>query len=73
MDTAFKEFSAAVKENPGLAEAHYSLGNIMAKQGKSDEAIGYYQKALSIPQIPKIKRRQKNYSLMAPAVSPWTT
>jgi len=48
LDEAAAEFQAALKANPGLAEAHFDLGLVYQLQGKFDEAIASIQKALAL-------------------------
>ena len=43
------EFLKAAELDPSYAEAHHNLGLTMAEQGKFDQAIAGYRKALSIP------------------------
>ena len=50
-DEAIREFQAALRINPNVAEAHYSLGVIYMQQGRMDEAIREYQAALRINPI----------------------
>lgn len=42
------EYESILKENPALAEAHYNLGNIARREGRTKEAIQYYKDALAI-------------------------
>jgi type IV pilus assembly protein PilF len=43
------QFQRAIELEPAYAEAQHNLGLAHAEQGRFDEAIGRYQKALSIP------------------------
>jgi len=49
-DGAFKSFSdIALSGNPELSQqSFYNLGNVAYQQGKLEEAIGFYQKALEL-------------------------
>ena len=46
---AQREFEKAVALDPSYAEAHHNLGIAFAEQGKFDQAIAGYRKALSFP------------------------
>src|SRR5262249_4978569 len=43
------EFRKAVELDPNYAEAHHNLGLANAEQGRWDQAIAEYKKALSLP------------------------
>ena len=43
------EFQKAAELDPGYAEAHHNVGLALAEQGKLDQAIVGYHKALSVP------------------------
>jgi tetratricopeptide (TPR) repeat protein len=43
---AAKQYETAIRLNPNNAYAYSSLAGIRARMGKSDEALGYYRKAL---------------------------
>jgi Tfp pilus assembly protein PilF len=45
---ATKEFQEAVRIEPKLAEAHAGLARTLVMQGKNDEAVVHYQKALRL-------------------------
>jgi len=47
-DEAFREFEAALRYNPNLAEAHNDLGVILYRAGRTSEAIGQFEAALRI-------------------------
>jgi tetratricopeptide (TPR) repeat protein len=46
LDEASIYLNEALKENPGSGPANLGLARIAARQGKIDEAIGYYQRAI---------------------------
>jgi tetratricopeptide (TPR) repeat protein len=46
LDTATTFFSAAVRENPRIAQAYYNLGRIYTEQNRPDSAAGYYRQAI---------------------------
>src|ERR1035438_1131473 len=46
LDEASIYLNATLKENPGSGPANLGLARIAARQGKIDEAIGYYQRAI---------------------------
>lgn len=46
------EFQKAVELDPQYAEAHHNLGLALAAQGKAEEAIAQYRKALALPIYP---------------------
>jgi Tfp pilus assembly protein PilF len=46
------EFSKAVELDPSYAEAHHNLGLAFAEQGRYEQAIGAYRKAISLPIYP---------------------
>ena len=48
LNAAGAGFTAAVKENPAFAEAHFNLGLVREEQGRFEEAIASFQKALSL-------------------------
>src|SRR5277367_3664372 len=48
LDAAAAGFAAIVKQSPNFAEAHFNLGLVSEERGKYDEAIGSFQKALSL-------------------------
>lgn len=43
------EFQRAVELNPSYAEAHHNLGLAQAEQGRFEQAITWYRKALTLP------------------------
>ncbi len=48
LDEAIAQYRKALEINSDQAEAHYNLGLILARLGKSDEALVHYQKALGL-------------------------
>lgn len=48
LETAEKEFRAALAENPGDANAEYWLGTIYSLRGDNKTAIGHYSRALQL-------------------------
>ena len=48
LDEAFRNFSEALRIDPGNADAHYNMGIFLAKQGRTAEAIKHYSEALQI-------------------------
>jgi hypothetical protein len=46
LDKAVEDYSEAVRLNPGSADAHNNLGNVLRKQGKHTSALQCFQKAL---------------------------
>jgi len=52
LDAAGDGFAAAIKADPGFAEAHFNLGLVREEQGRLDEAVASLQKALMLkPQL----------------------
>jgi tetratricopeptide (TPR) repeat protein len=47
-DEAAKEFSEAIRLNPGSAKAHVSLGSLLTAKGELDEAQTHFEHALQI-------------------------
>src|SRR6266513_4150205 len=45
---AAKEFSEAIRLNPGSAKAHVNLGSLLTSKGELDEAQSHFEKALRI-------------------------
>jgi protein O-mannosyl-transferase len=45
---ALEQFSAAVRQNPGFAEAQSNLGNALASEGRLPDAIEHYQEAVRL-------------------------
>ena len=45
---ALERFAAAVRQNPGFAEAQSNLGNALASQGRLPEAIEHYREAVRL-------------------------
>jgi len=48
LNRAGEGFAAAVKASPSFAEAHFNLGLVREEQGRFEEAVGSFQKALSL-------------------------
>jgi len=48
LNKAGEGFAAAVKASPSFAEAHFNLGLVREEQGRFEEAVGSFQKALSL-------------------------
>jgi tetratricopeptide (TPR) repeat protein len=48
LDEAIRHFSEAISLEPGYVDAHYSLGQAMARQGKSDEAVRHFSAVLRL-------------------------
>jgi tetratricopeptide (TPR) repeat protein len=46
LDTAVTSFSAAVQDNPGIAQAYYNLGRVCMEQGKVEPAAEFYRQAI---------------------------
>ncbi len=47
-DLALRHYQQAVQLDPDFAVGHYALGNILRRQGKPDQAIPAYEKALTL-------------------------
>jgi Flp pilus assembly protein TadD len=47
-DEAAKEFSEAIRLNPGSAKAHVNLGSLLTAKGQLDEAQRHFEQALRI-------------------------
>jgi Flp pilus assembly protein TadD len=47
-DEAAKEFSEAIRLNPGSAKAHVNLGSLLTAKGQMDEAQWHFEQALRI-------------------------
>ncbi len=45
-EEALKEYLLLVKLEPGNAEYYYNIGSLFEKRERSDQAFGYYQKAI---------------------------
>jgi tetratricopeptide (TPR) repeat protein len=45
---AEEQFAAIVKQSPAFAEAHFNLGLVREEQGKHEQAIADFQKALAL-------------------------
>ncbi|HYH99842.1 adventurous gliding motility TPR repeat lipoprotein GltE [Hyalangium sp.] len=58
-----RKFKAALEADPNLAEAEYNLGVIAERQGKKDEARGWYQSALK--KKPSLRQASENLAVMA--------
>ncbi|MFL5348642.1 MAG: adventurous gliding motility TPR repeat lipoprotein GltE [Hyalangium sp.] len=58
-----RKFKAALEADPNLAEADYNLGVIAERQGKKDEAKGWYQSALK--KKPSLRQASENLAIMA--------
>jgi tetratricopeptide (TPR) repeat protein len=58
-----RKFRAALEADPNLAEADYNLGVIAERQGKKDEAKGWYQSALK--KKPSLRQASENLAIMA--------
>lgn len=48
LEEAGTGFAAVVKQSPGFAEAYFNLGLVREEQGRYDEAIPSFQKALTL-------------------------
>ena len=48
LDTAADGFAAVIKQAPSFAEAHFNLGLVNQERGHYEEAIGNFQKALTL-------------------------
>src|ERR1700684_1431756 len=48
LDQAGDGFAAVVKQSPGFAEAYFDLGLVRQTQGRYEEAIPSFQKALTL-------------------------
>jgi tetratricopeptide (TPR) repeat protein len=48
LDAAAAGFAAVVKQQPAFAEAHFNLGLVREEQGKHEEAIASFRKALTL-------------------------
>lgn len=58
-----RKFKSALEADPNLAEADYNLGVIAERQGKKDEAKGWYQSALK--KKPTLRQASENLAVMA--------
>jgi tetratricopeptide (TPR) repeat protein len=58
-----RKFKSALEADPNLAEADYNLGVIAERQGKKDEAKGWYQSALK--KKPSLRQASENLAVMA--------
>jgi tetratricopeptide (TPR) repeat protein len=47
-DRSFQHLRRAIELKPDYAEAHYTLGYALAEQGKLDDAVVYYRRALAL-------------------------
>lgn len=47
-DLALKHYQKSVQIDPEFAVGHFAVGNILRRQGKSDQAIPAYEKALKL-------------------------
>src|SRR2546430_2424424 len=48
LNQAAEGFASVIKQNPTFAEAHFNLGLVREEQGRHQEAIASFQKALSL-------------------------
>src|ERR1700692_79686 len=48
LDEAGAGFAAVVKQSPGFAEAYFNLGLVRQEQGRYEDAISSFQKALTL-------------------------
>ncbi len=48
IDEAIAKMRAVIREDPGIMDAHLTLGNWLARAGKTDEAIAAYKEALAL-------------------------
>jgi len=48
LEDAVTNYRRALKINPGLAEAHYNVGNVLLALARSEEAAASYRRALTI-------------------------
>jgi tetratricopeptide (TPR) repeat protein len=48
LDEAVKYFNVAMAIKPDDAETHYEIANVLASQGKLDEAMEQYRRTLQI-------------------------
>jgi len=46
LDEAAQGFQAVTAAQPGFAEAHFNLGLVLEEQGRNEQAIASFQKAL---------------------------
>jgi tetratricopeptide (TPR) repeat protein len=58
-----RKFKSALEADPNLAEADYNLGVLSERQGKNDEAKGWYQSALK--KKPSLRQASENLAVMA--------
>lgn len=58
-----RKFKAALEADADLAEADYNLGVLAERQGKKDEAKGWYQSALK--KKPSLRQASENLAVMA--------
>src|SRR2546430_886562 len=54
LDDAAREFHEAVVEQPDYALARFHLGRLLANQGKYDQAVQQFRKALQQPEDSRI-------------------
>lgn len=53
-DEALEHYQNAVNDDPGYAEAHYNLANVLIEKERVEEAIAHYRKALELkPRLTK--------------------
>jgi choline-sulfatase len=48
IDEAIAKMRAVIREDPGIMDAHLTIGNWLARAGKTDEAIAAYKEALAL-------------------------
>ena len=67
----FPCYASALDLKPDYAEAHLNLGILLNDQGKLDEAVAHYQRALALKPDPR-RRRTIISALYSKTRESWT-
>jgi Flp pilus assembly protein TadD len=60
LDEAAEGFSTVITASPTLAEAYFNLGLVREEQGRNEEAIARFEKALALkPRVPTRRSSSK--------------